>query len=332
MIVGKALAGWLADEKEQARRTAETEDFARRFQAIPARAALEEGLRGAETGGADEILELARTFLEDDSGIRECVDEMIGAASRNPYFQPTLRTASTALHSGLLLYDGPRLTIMLAVMGPDAIAAKRVFRQGGASISFGGQKSLFRFLKAGGAVLSFWEAPDIGADFAGDATLRCRLTERRPIADGETLAIDGARQSFVIEHASSPLVYLQALTPLDAAPVMSEFDSITHAFAGASSTDDAGSRIGMMLSLLRVMDRKDAVPLFVGMLAAPHFYARWHAMREFLALDAQEALPHLRKMAEADPHQEVRAAASQTLRAFFPEQTAQQELAEQCPN
>lgn len=325
MITGDALASWLADRERQARRAAEGSDFARRFGTAPARAALEEAVRTAT--GADQVLTSAKTFLEDEAAIVECVDQVVGAALQDPFFQPGLRAASTALHSGLLLYDGPLLTIMLAVMTPDALAAKRVFNQGPSSISFGGQKCVFRFLQAGGAVLSFWEAPDARAEFAGDPALRCRLVERRRIEDGETLVLDGARESFVIEHASSNLVYLQALTPLESAPVMREFDSATLAFAGASSTDDAGSRIGMMLSLLRVMDRTDAVPLFVEMLDSPHFYGRWHTMREFLALDAEAALPHLRKMAEADPHPEVRAAAAHTLRTLFPEQTGQQEFA-----
>jgi hypothetical protein len=54
------------------------------------------------------------------------------------------------------------------------------------------------------------------------------------------------------------------------------------------------------------------------MLDNPHFYARWQAMRELLALDAEAALPHLSGMAGADPHPEVRAAAAVTLSAWFP--------------
>jgi hypothetical protein len=54
-------------------------------------------------------------------------------------------------------------------------------------------------------------------------------------------------------------------------------------------------------------------------------------MREFLALDAQLALPHLRTMAESDPHAEVRAAAAETLAAFFPDQPAISEPHPPCP-
>jgi HEAT repeat protein len=72
-----------------------------------------------------------------------------------------------------------------------------------------------------------------------------------------------------------------------------------------------------MVSLLRIMDRTDAVPLLREILGHRHFYVRWHAMREFLALDAEAALPSLRAMARSDPHPEVRAAAAQALSACF---------------
>jgi HEAT repeats len=330
MLIRDPLAQWLGDEAEQARRAARIHDFSSRFRQIPALALLEELLGTANEQPAAGILDLARAFIQDDAAIRACIDEMVDAAAQDPYFQPGVRTASTVVHTGLLLFDGPLLTVMLAVMVPEWLAAKRLDRQGRASISFGGQKSVFRFIRAGGAVLSFWEAPDIAADFSGDPTLRCRLVERRQILDGETVTIDGTRQSFVIEHASSNLVYLQALTPMESSPVMAEFDSETLSFVGASSTDDAGSRIDMMLSLLRVLDRTDAVPLFAEMLESKHFYARWHAMREFLALDAEAALPHLRRMATADPHDEVRTAAAHTLAALFNAQTAPEELVDPC--
>jgi HEAT repeat protein len=76
----------------------------------------------------------------------------------------------------------------------------------------------------------------------------------------------------------------------------------------------------MMVSLLRVMEREDALPLMIEALDSPQFYTRWHVMREMLALDAEGALPSLRRLAASDPHPEVRAAASQTLRLFFEEE------------
>ncbi|HEY5722168.1 MAG TPA: HEAT repeat domain-containing protein [Allosphingosinicella sp.] len=217
----------------------------------------------------------------------------------------------------MLLIDNPKLSILLALTTPDALAEKRRSRNGPASITFSGQRSIFRFLKPGGAVVSFWEAPPIAEGFTAEANARCRKTGERRIADGETIRVDGRSQSFVIEHAVSDMVYVQAVTTAGAAPVSVEYDADSSSLAGASSTDEIGSRIQMMVSLLRLLDRRDAAPVIRKCLASPHFYVRWHVMREFLALDADLALPSLREMAESDPHPEVRAAATQTLAAFF---------------
>ena len=109
--------------------------------------------------------------------------------------------------------------------------------------------------------------------------------------------IDGRYQSFIIEHADGDMVYFQAMVRAGAAPLAAEYDSKTLAFIGASSTDEASSRVQMMVSLLRTMERDDALPLIEEALASPHFYTRWHIMRELLAMDAEAALPPLRRMA-----------------------------------
>ena len=89
---------------------------------------------------------------------------------------------------------------------------------------------------------------------------------------------------------------------------------------GASSTDEAGSRIQMMLALLRMLDRRDAAPLFARDAAARLISMR--AGRRCASssrwIPARPAAPAA--MAAADPHAEVRAAAAQTLAAFFPDE------------
>ena len=40
---------------------------------------------------------------------------------------------------------------------------------------------------------------------------------------------------------------------------------------------------------------------------------RWHVMRELLGIDAEAALPHLKRMAARDPHPDVRRAARSVL-------------------
>jgi hypothetical protein len=320
MIVNQALAAWLGDPAARRATEAAMRALGAEIADMPAFAALKAGLPSAAGAGADAVLALARAFLGDDAAIAAFMAAAIARVAADPFCRLPLRTSRSEVHDGLLLFSRPALTIQLAVMSADALAIKRRFREGPASIAFSGQRTLFRFLKAGGAILSIWEAPPIEPGFTAAASGRCRLRERRRLADGDLIEFDGRRESFIVDGAASDLLYLVAATSLGAAPVGAEYDSETLELVAAASTDDASSRTQMMLSLLRIMDRRDAAPLFARMARSEHFYARWQAMREFLALDAEAALPHLRAMALADPHAEVRDAAARTLAAFFPEQ------------
>ena len=320
MLAGEALGRWLKDDAAQYASKHAIEAFGKGFRSSGPMADLAEELRAIGPDDSDGVMAATAKFLEPGGSIDSAMLELLRAAAADPYFRPPLRRVVSQVHLGLLLMDNPLLSILLAVMTPDALAAKRIGREGRASITFGGQRSIFKFLKAGGAMLSFWEAPAIEDGFTAGANARCRKVEERLVADGEMFQLDGRSQSFVVEHAVSDIVYIHAVTPAGAAPVSVEYDADTLSFAGASSTDEIASRMQMMVSLLRLLDRQDAAPLVRECLASPHFYVRWHVMREFLALDADLALPSLREMAQSDPHPEVRAAAAQTLAAFFPDE------------
>jgi len=326
MIPNTALAEWFADGPAQALTVTRREECRREFRKLEELAELSKGVDASNNREAEDILRCGRRFLEQPNAIRACVELLISFAQGDPFFRPPMLSLSGEVHTGLLLLDRPQLTMLVAVASPDALATKRTSRKGPASIAFPGTRSMYRFVKAGAATFSFWET----AGFASEGQGRCRCVEKRRIEDGEILELDGRYQSFVVDHAEGDLVYIHTSTPVDAAPLVAEYDSATLQFIGGSSADEASSRTQMMLSLLRLMDRRDSIPLFREVLGSSHFYARWHAMRELLALDRDLALPHLREMAEADPHPEVRSAAAQTLETFFAEDDPDREEELEC--
>lgn len=320
MIAGDALAAWLADSDAQRRSRDAVDAVSLTWARHPLMTDLETRLARLPERNDAAVLDAARAFIDRTEDIQALLAAMRAGSRADPFFRPPLHPVSSDVQAGLLLFHNRDLSISLSVAGIEMIAAKKAGQRNGGSagsISFGGTTALFRFVKAGGAVLSFWEAPTIGDDFVAAKAGACRFTGRRRIEDGEEIVLDGRRQSFVIEHAAADIVYFHATVRPEAAPLAVEYDAASLAFLGASSTDETASRIEMMVSLLRTMEREDAVPVIVEALASPHFYTRWHIMRELLALDADAAHPHLARMAEADPHPEVRAAARQTLELFF---------------
>jgi hypothetical protein len=322
MIASPALAAWLADMNAQKRARDAIEDCGRHWSRQPLMTEVERQLSELPETTSEAVLDIARGFMDRIGDVDALMNDMLAASACDWFFRPPFLPMSSDIHTGLLLFSTPELMIALGVAGVDLLAAKKSGPRGATSISFTGVTTLFRYLKGGDATLSFWEAPPITGDFVAAEAGQARLVGRRRLADGDEIVVDGRSQAFIIEHAASDMVYLQALVQPGAAPLAAEYDSKTLAFIGATSTDEASSRIQLMVSLLRTMERDDALPLILEALDSPHFYTRWHIMRELLALDADAALPPLRRMAASDPHPEIRATARQTLQLFFDEQPA----------
>lgn len=311
-------AAWHSDKARRRASADRAAKFTARWAAHPLFAALQTELLAAHDLPA--VHAAAERFMARTGDLDALVADLIGEAAADPFFLPPLKIVVTEISTGYLLFAHPSMTISLGMISPDGLAAKKLGASGRTAISFTGVLTDYRFLKAGAATMSFWEAPPIASDFTGDAARSCRFAGRRRIEDGEAIVVDGRSQSIVIEHLESQMLCLQASVQAEAAPLSIDYDSRTLHYLGASSTDEASSRTQMMVTLLRLMDRTDALPVLEQALASPHFYTRWHVMREMLALDADAALPRLRVMAAADPHPEVRFAATQALDLFFNEE------------
>src|SRR5437868_1543389 len=271
MIAGAALAAWLADRDEQNRSHLRSQGLARQWRSHPLMAGLEQRLALLPEPTAAAVLDAARAFMDRDEDIAALVADFVAASRADPYFRPPFSPASGA-NNGLLLFHNPDLSILLGVSSLDMLLARKTGPRGATSISFTGITTLFRFTKAGNATLSFWEAPPITDRFLASQAGTCRLTGRRRIEDGEEILIDGRHQNFIIEHAEADMVFFQAMVRPEAAPLAAEYDSGTLAFVGASSADEASSRLQMMVSMLRVMERKDALPVIAQALESPHFF------------------------------------------------------------
>lgn len=323
MISGAAMKAWLADREAQNRSHEGVEAVARRWGRSALMTQLERELTELPARTPHAVLDAARRFLDKTGDIEALMGDLIATSRADSFFRPPFHPISSEIHTGLLLFHSDDLSMALGVTGMEMLAAKKAGKRGATSLGFTGLLTMFRYVKAGGAIVSFWEAPPIGDNFVASEAGKARFVERRRIEDGEEIVIDGRYQSFVIEHASSDMVYFQALVRTGGAPLAAEYDSGSLSLIGASSTDEASSRIQMMVSLLRAMERDDAFALIEETLnASPHFYTRWHIMREMLAMDADAALPALKRMAQSDPHPEIRAAARQTLDLFFTEASA----------
>ena len=317
MLIGTELAAWLSDKDAQRRTQQRIDGFAQGWRQGPVHRRLDALFQGLADPNAEAVTEAVTTLFADDAWIGSLIDGLAEALRHDPYLEPPFSALGSDIHSGLLIYENPSVALSAGVTRADALAAKKNVVRGRVSIGFTGQVSVLKFVASGDALLSFWEAPRISDGFTAAGAGSCRRTGERRIGDGEILVCDGRRQSYVIEQARSNLVLVQATLKVEQAPLAVEYDAVTHEYVGCSSTSDVASRIQMLTTLLRKLGHEQAFAAIAGFLDHRDFFVRWHVMRELLGVDAMAALPHLERMAEHDPHEDNRAAASKVL-ALFP--------------
>lgn len=307
------LHDWLSSRPAQNATQRGINEFGRSWDAGPAKQGFDHALAALPEQSAEAIAEAVSSLFADDSWVQSFIGGIGERLRADPFFDPPFLALNSDVNSGLVAFEDPRVSIAAGVTRLADLAARKTAKRGATSIAFSGRMTVIKFVRAGGARLGFWDAPEIKPGFAAAEAGQCRRSGTRTIADGDIVIVDGRRQTYVIEHAEGNLMILQAEIALDRAPLSVEYDSATCNFVGCSATGDGASRIQMITTLLRKLGCAAAFPTITAFLCHEDFFVRWHVMKELLGLDAGAALPHLKRQAARDPHPDVRRAARQVL-------------------
>jgi len=310
----QSLDDWLASPKAQRRTRQRIEACGANWAQGPIHRRFDAAMASLPDETPETVAGAISAIFADDTWLDELIDTLAADLAHDSFFEPPFRAMNTDLNRGLIVYEDHRVTIAVGATPIGQLGARKSGPRGATSVNLTGRVAVFKFVKAGGARISLWEAPALGADFSGASAGACLRTGERQLADGDMLVVDGRRQSFVIEHARSSLLILHAEITSGQAPVRAEFDSTSGRYLGCSANSDSASRIQMLTTLLRKLEAPQAFAAIADFLDHEDFFVRWHAMRELLGIDLEAALPHLRRMAARDTHPEPRRAARALLK------------------
>ena len=257
-------------------------------------------------------------WLSDTRWLCGRLDAAQALMAADPFVRPPLRPVGGGGGDcgGLILAErgAIRLTLQLRPFAASATApTSALFVPGHAAL---------RVLRSGGALLcehrvAVSPAEDVG-QFTAATAAPCHSQPPRPLREGETILLDTARQSFSLAGGDGDVLLLElTVQPPSRLPIRA-YDLASGRLTHVSASRRDSSFRQMALALLRHLGRTDAAPLFVAETASEDFAARWHAMRELIALDAAAARAPLARMAASDPHPEGRRAAAATLALFTP--------------
>ena len=267
-----------------------------RFDALPA-------------GDADAVAASATALLAEAGWVGDLLAPLLAALRADHAVEPPLRVVRDRLRIGAILFDHPLVSISAAILSGRALAALPP----PASMVVSGRLAIVRYHRAGGARWRGWEAGPVAPGFTAGEAPPLRPLPDRPLGDGDVVQQDGRVAGGLLLGAGEDVVTLTALVRPEAAPLAREYTLPSGTLLRVAALGEEASRTHMLLTLLRLSGRADAATCFEEATRSAAFHLRWSAMREWLALDLTAALPRLARMAAADPHPEVRAAARTTL-------------------
>jgi len=207
----------------------------------------------------------------------------------------------------LVMLDHQRVHLSLAIVSAEGWKAERT-AQGGAPqiVGFADGWTTIRFLSAPSAKVQRHYL---------DQTLQDRRAfaeSPRQVTTGEVICLDNAREALRFVGLAADVVMLRLLVRDPDAPQAVECDARTAAVLRVREAQSGDGRTRMMLSLLRSLGRKDALPAVAEALASWPPHLRWHGVREALATDSIAGFALLQGMAETDPDADLRALAHRT--------------------
>lgn len=263
---------------------------------------------GAERDNAETVGARAVALLSTPGWAQALLAPLIDALAADQWVEPPLRISRDRLRTGAILFEHPAVTITGAVLSAEALAGL----PDPVSVVVPGRLAVVRFERGGAAQVALWRAEAAGADFAASAAAPCARAGGFVARNALVRVIDGRTHGQLIRHAARDVVTLTATVRAGSAAVMREYAIDGGALIRVAALDEGACRTQMLAAFLRHARRTDAGEAMAAATHEPAYFARWSAMREWLALDARGALPRLREMC-ADPNAEVRAAAAQTL-------------------
>ena len=313
MSAGAAmLAQQIADRPAARRRLEAARAWARWWQEQPAPTTLRTRLATIDRhdpAAAAQALDAAAPLLAVPGWATRAIATLAAHARADPLFEPPLRLVRHEGEQGLVLFEHPLLRIAAIRLPVATIEARRTSSLGPRAIGFSGALSLIKVIRSGGATLDLWQAAPATQDFSLGTAPPCRAAGRIALVDGMLLRFDGASESWSFAAVEDDVVLLHVVTRIGGAPFQVEYAASDGRALAASAADGAVSRQQILADMLARMGRDDALPVLETLTAAAPFGLRWAAAQAAWRLNRAAATPLLARMADADPHPEIRAAA-----------------------
>lgn len=251
--------------------------------------------------------EFEKSFLPEISNrgwVDALISKLLDIKRITPLYFPGLKAIELDYFNAVEIFSHPKASIVLSVVDHTKIGEAFSDYDHINVMSF---TTYLYFIKATAAKIYLYES---------DPGRTCS----KAVIDAQTgmvVKVEGGRNSMKFMSAEEDLVVLGVNFFENNVKECSRISVKDASVVSKSSSDLAWQRIFMYSSLLRLMDRTDAISSLGMHLKHEDPSLRWHVMREILAMDSNLAAPLLENLAQNDPCPDVKRLASNAIEKFY---------------
>lgn len=298
--------------------------FSEELKSLYAHAALGPIIRAAtntEGHPSRQILSALREMFSDTSWIsdagRRWVDHLQNDAFHVPPVPGALADGGSDVVKTALVFKNDALILSLQSFDSQALSVTRERLAVANYVILTGRTTVTRVVNGGSLFCELVEFGPLDVDFDLDEPLEVRGA--RPVildSNSPPLVTDGRTTATrYLNSVGNPLL-LSATIFADALPFRCSVDTRTGAILSVNATRDVDNMVRSLMTVLRQLDDSERDTLLRKYFAHPAHFVRWHALREFAAMQGAEAIPTLLDVLSGEASAYVRRAIESLIRAL----------------
>lgn len=207
----------------------------------------------------------------------------------------------------VVMFDHDRVHLSMALISAEGWQAQHCDQQNAQGIiGFADGWTAIRWLSAPAATIQRYQLLRDGGEW------RSWSEPPEGISPDRITYLDNAIQALRFVDVGADLIMLRLLVRDPHATHAIECDASSGAVLRVREAQSHDGRIRMILSLLRSLQRRDAVATVARIIATWPSHLRWHGVREALAIDSIAGFALLTAMSRTDPDPALRSLAQTT--------------------
>ncbi|GGW83912.1 HEAT repeat domain-containing protein [Alteromonas halophila] len=257
--------------------------------------------------------------LQDVAAMTSRIHQEVEAVDDMTIYQPPVFTTDESATSGIYLYKGKNIEVMLFVLDKFNLKAHKQ-RRTKKGITIQANDLVIQCLSGSGSV-SKYTLHEKFSDEHGAPEQFSGVIDTRTYSSGTIMSVRKGQDGITFATCDLPSVFISITETKHTMLVKPQYDIATSRLVGSVHADGLSSRIQMASVMLRMLNVKGTCDLLKPLLESENLYVRWQVAREIFLNDAEKAKTVFEQLTN-DTSAQIREASIRCLNEFYGEKYA----------